>query len=145
MFKIVKIQEIEDGLLDEESLVVEDAFFFTIPTTTYYRIYNKKIEVIGTVPIDYNMFFRVDNSPVFEDIDLENLLRLFDRGEHFSLVGTKEGKKDVILIDSSDIARFELIEDDDLQIPFTSNAFDSDGIVIFKNMMALSDTLEQLR
>ena len=133
-----------DGALNEENLIVEDAFFFTIQIPNHYVIYNKMAEIIGTIPFGYNMFFKTDNSYNFEDIDMENVLRLFKAGYKFSLVGTKEGKNKVHLIDSCDIARFELIEDDDFTIPFTNQAFDSDGVVVFKNMNALADSLEPI-
>ena len=145
MFRVIKIVDIVDSALNEDSLLVEDSFFFTIKIPNYYVVYNKKAEIIGTIPLDYNMFFKIDDTPYFEDIDIENVLRLFKQGVHFSLVGTKEGSNKIILIDSDDIARFELVEEDEhFSIPFTNNAFDSDGIVIFKNMNSLSDSIEPL-
>ena len=141
MFRVVKIV---DSTFDEESLVVEDAFFFTINVPSYYVIYNKMADIIGTIPIDYNMFFKIDNSSTFEDVDMENVLRMFNHGMNFSLVGTKMGKNKVHMIESEDIARFELVEDDSFQIPFTNQAFDSDGVVIFKNMSSLADSIEPL-
>ncbi len=142
MFRVVKIVDIVDSSLDEDSLVVEDAFFFTIKVPSYYVIYNKMAEIVGTIPIDYNMFFKIDNSRTFEDVDMENILRMYNQGMDFSIVGTKEGKNKVILIQSKDIARFELVEDDEFEIPFTNEAFDSDGVVIFKNMNSLADSIE---
>jgi len=141
MFRVVKIV---DSTFDEESLVVEDAFFFTIDVPSYYIIFNKMAEVIGTVPLDHNMFFKIDNSSTFEDVDMENVLRMFNQGITFSLIGTEMGKNKVHLIDSSDIARFELIEEDNFKIPFTNQAFDSDGVVVFKNMNSLADSIEPL-
>jgi len=142
MFRAVKIIDIIDGSLNEESLVVEDAFFFTIKVQNYYLFYNKMAEVIGVVPMDYNMFFKIDNSNVFEDIDMENLLRLYNRQMDFSIVGTKEGSNKVTIVKSSEIARIELIEDEDMTVPFTNDAFDSEGIVIFKNMNSLADSIK---
>jgi len=141
MFRVVKIV---DSTFDEESLVVEDAFFFTIDVPSYYIIFNKMAEVIGTVPIDYNMFFKIDDSPTFEDVDIENVLRMFNQGISFSLIGTEMGTNKVHLIDSNDIAKFELIEDDNFKIPFTNQAFDSDGVVVFKNMNSLADSIDPL-
>jgi len=51
-------------------------------------------------------------------------------------------KKNSQLIDSNDIARIELIEGGEYTIPFTNQAFDSDGVVVFKNMNALIDSVE---
>jgi len=142
MFRAVKIIDIIDGSLNEESLIVEDAFFFTIKVQNYYLFYNKMAEVIGVVPMDYNMFFKIDHSNIFEDIDMENLLRLYNHKMDFSIVGTKEGSNKVTIIKSSDIARIELIEDEDMVVPFTNDAFDSEGIVIFKNMNSLADSIK---
>lgn len=144
MFKVVKIIDISENGLTEESLFVEDSFFFTIKVPNYYVIYDKNAEIIGTAPLDYNLFFTVKGSSTFEDVDMENILRMFNQGMDFQLVGTKEGSHKVHLIDSKDIAKFVLIEDDpDFSIPFTSNAFDSDGLVIFKNMNALADSIKE--
>jgi len=144
MFRVVKIVDIIDGSLNEESMVVEDAFFFTIDITNYYRIYNKTADIIGIIPMDYNLFFKIDNSPVFEDIDMANIVRLHQQGVDFQLAATAENSNKVKLIQSSDIARFELIENDILKIPFTNQAFDSEGVVIFKNMNSLADSMEPL-
>lgn len=143
MFRVIKISDILDGALDEESMVVEDAFFFTIKVPNYYLVYNRSADIIGRIPLDYNMFFRIGTAcPYFEDIDMSNLVRLYDEGMTFELVGTQEGSNKITLIDSSDIARFELVEGDLISIPFTNQAFDSEGIVIFKNMNSLADSID---
>lgn len=141
MFRVVTIHDILDGTFNEDSFVVEEAFFFTIKSSPYYVIYNKMAEIIGMVPSDYNLFFKVDHHGGFEDIDMENVIRLFQAGEKFKLVGTKSNSNKVTLIDSEDIARFHLVEDDYINIPFTNKAFDCEGIVIFKNMASLADSL----
>lgn len=142
MFRVIKISDIMDGALDEESMVVEDAFFFTIKIPNYYLVYNRSADIIGRIPLDYNMFFKIGNTPYFEDIDMANLVRLYEDGMSFELVGTVEGSNKISLIESSDIARFELIEGDLISIPFTNQAFDSEGIVIFKNMNSLADSID---
>jgi len=141
MFRVIKIGDIMDGSLDEESMHIEDAFFFTINVPNYYLIYNKAEEVIGRIPLDYFMFFKIDGSPYFEDIDIENALRLHEQGIEYQIVGTKANSHKIQMVDSSEIAKFELVEDNPIQIPFTNSAFDSDGIVIFKNMNSLADSL----
>lgn len=142
MFRVVTIHDILDGEFNEESFVVEEAFFFTIKAPSYYVVYNKMAEIIGMIPTDYNLFFKVDHHGGFEDIDMENVVRLFNMGDKFKLVGTKSGSNKVTLIDSEDIARFQLVEDDPINIPFTNKAFDCEGIVVFKNMNALADSLD---
>jgi hypothetical protein len=142
MFRVIKIGDIMDGSLDEESMLVEDAFFFTISVPNYYAVYNHAGEIIGRIPLDYFMFFKIDGSPVFEDIDMENALRLHEQGDEFQIVGTKANSHKVKMISSSDILKFELVEDNPIQIPFTNSAFDSEGIVIFKNMNSLADSLD---
>lgn len=143
MFRVITINDILDGDFNEESFEVSEAFFFTIKSDIYYTIYNKLDEVIGVIPPEYNMFFRVEyDHASFEDIDILNVIRLFDQGVGFSLIGTKYGTNKVKLVNSSDISRFELVEDAPIQIPFTNRAFDSEGIVIFKNMNALADSLD---
>jgi len=142
MFRVIKIGDIMDGALNEESMIVEDAFFFTINTTNYYVVYNYDGDIIGKIPNDYFMFFKIDGSPYFEDIDMENLLRLQQQGIEYSIVGTKVGSHKIKMISSLDIMKYELVEDEPLQIPFTNSAFDSDGIVIFKNMNSLADSLD---
>ena len=75
MFRVVTIHDILDGTFNEDSFVVEEAFFFTIKSSPYYVIYNKMAEIIGMVPSDYNLFFKVDHHGGFEDIDMEKLIR----------------------------------------------------------------------
>ncbi len=142
MFRAVSLMEME-GELNEESMVLEDTFFFTINISDYYVIYNKSVDIIGVVPIDYNMFFKVEFSEAFEDVDMENLLRLHEDGTKFNLIGSGKGNKPK-LINSEDIAKIELIEDGEFTIPFTNQAFDSDGVVVFKNMNALIDSVETM-
>jgi hypothetical protein len=143
MFRVITIHDILDGDFNEESFELSEAFFFTIKVDSYYAIYNKSAEIIGIVPSDYNMFFRVEHDhSSFEDVDMPNVLRLFEQGDGFSLIGTKSKTNKVRLIHSCDIARFELVEDSPIQIPFTNRAFDSEGIVVFKNMNALADSLD---
>jgi len=140
MFRAVSLMDME-GELNEESMLLEDTFFFTINIQDYYILYNRLVEVIGVVPLDYNLFFKVEGSYSFEDVDMENLTRLHKDGTHFKLIGSGKSLKPQ-LIDSNDIARIELIEDGEYTIPFTNQAFDSDGVVVFKNMNALIDSVE---
>lgn len=142
MFRVIKIGDIMDGSLDEEAMIVEDAFFFTISSPNYYVIYDKAGDVIGRIPLDYFMFFKIDGSPYFEDIDMENALRLHEQGMEYQLVGTRADSHKIKIISSHDILKFELVEDNPMQIPFTNSAFDSDGVVIFKNMNSLADSLD---
>ena len=142
MFKSLTIVDIFDGDFNEECMVVEESFFFTTKIESFYNIYNKNNELIGLVPSDYNLFFRIDNSPSFEDIDMFNIIRFYEQGISFELVGTKEGSNKVDIIDSSTIGRFELIEDQIIHIPFTNKAFDSEGIIVFKNMKSLADDMD---
>lgn len=142
MFRVIKIGDIVDGTLDEESMTLQDAFFFTIKNQNYYLVYDKAGEIIGKIPLDYFMFFKIDDSPYFEDIDIENALRLHEQGIKYQIVGSTEDSHKIKLINSMDIAKFELIEDSPMHIPFTNSAFDSDGIVIFKNMNSLADSLD---
>jgi hypothetical protein len=142
MFRVIKLGDIMDGALNEESMIVEDAFFFTINTPNYYVVYNTSAEVIGKIPLDYFMFFKIDGSPYFEDIDIENALRLFDQGIEFQIVGTKADSHKIHMVNSRDILKFELVEENPIQIPFTNSAFDSEGIVIFKNMNSLADSID---
>lgn len=142
MFRIIKIGDILDGEFDEESLTVEDAFFFTISCQNYYVLYNNVDEVIGKIPTDHFMFFKIDGCSYFEDIDMENALRLHKQGLEYQIVGTRNNNHKIKMISSNDISRFELVEDQPIQIPFTNSAFDSEGIVIFKNMNALADSLD---
>lgn len=140
MFRSVSLMYLE-GELTEESMLLEDTFFFTINIPDYYMIFNRSTDVIGVVPMDYNMFFKVEGSHTFEDVDMANLLRLHEIGTHFKLIGSGKSLKPQ-LIDSKDISRIELIEDGEHTIPFTNQAFDSDGVVVFKNMNALIDSVE---
>lgn len=142
MFRVVLIQGIADSTFNEESFLVEEAFFFTIKIPSYYVVYNKEEEIIGIVPSDYNMFFKVDEHNNFEDIDMENVIRLFEMDEHFYLVGTRNDSEKVNMICSKQISEFRLVEDNPISIPFTNKAFDSDGIVVFKNMNSLADSID---
>ena len=142
MFRAVSLMEM-DGELNEESMILEDTFFFTINIANYYMMFNKKADVIGVIPLDYNLFFKVEYSETFEDVDMNNLVRLHADGTRFNLIGSGKGNKPK-LINSDDIARIELIEDGEYTIPFTNRAFDSDGVVIFKNMNALIDSVETM-
>lgn len=142
MFRVVLIQGIVDNEFNEESFVVEEAFFFTINVSSYYMVLNKKSEVIGIIPKDYNLFFKVDEHCNFEDIDMENVLRIFEMGEEFKLAGTMNDSHNVHLISSREISEFRLIEDDLINIPFTNKAFDSDGLVVFKNMSSLAESID---
>lgn len=142
MFRVVVIQGIVDHSFNEDSFIVEPAFFFTIKHKTHYLIYNKNDDVIGVVPEGYNMFFKVDEYHNFEDIDMENVLRLFNMGEKFYLVGTRENSDHVHLFSSETISAFKLVESEPISIPFTNNAFDSEGVVVFKNMKSLAESLD---
>lgn len=141
MFRVVKISDVMDGALDEESLHVEDAFFFTIKVDEYYLVYDKNAEIIGRIPVEYNVFFRIEKYPYFEDTDMTNLLRMFNDGVKFELVGTSANSNKISVIKSEDIAKFYLVTEDTIEIPFTNQPFDSEGIAIFKNMNALADSL----
>lgn len=141
MFRVVLIHGVADETFDEESFTVEEAFFFTIDVSSYYVILNKKSEIIGIVPTDYNLFFKVDDYSNLEDVDMINVLRLFEMGEDFKILGTMSDKNEVRLISSREISEFKLVEDDVISIPFTNKAFDSDGVVIFKNISSLAESL----
>ena len=141
MFRAVSLLEMDEELT-EDSMVLEDTFFFTINISNYFMIFNKSAEVIGVIPEDYNLFFKVEYSSSFEDIDMFNLQRLHNDGSSFQLIGTSNTLKPK-LINSSEIARIEFIEDGEYTIPFTNQAFDSDGVVVFKNMNALIDSVEE--
>ena len=138
MFRVVLINGVKDETFDEESFIVEEVFFFTIEISSYYMVIDKKSEVIGIIPYGYNLFFKVDDHKNLEDIDMENVLRLFNRKENFKILGTRSDKNRVNLISSRDISEFRLIEDTPINIPFTDRAFDSDGIVVFKNISSLA-------
>jgi hypothetical protein len=142
MFRVVTIQGIADEEFNEESFLVEEAFFFTITVSSYYTVYNKVGDVIGIIPNNYNLFFKVDEHHSFEDIDMVNVLRLFEMGEKFFIVGTKNDSSNVTLIGSDTISKFEFVEDYPIDIPFTNKSFDSEGIVVFKNMTSLADSIE---
>ena len=141
MFRVVLIEGVADETFDEESFSVEEAFFFTIETSSYYMILDRKSEVVGIIPVGYNLFFKVDEHYNLEDIDMENVLRLYNMGEDFKLLGTKSDENKVSLISSRDISEFRLVEDDTISIPFTNKAFDSDGVVVFKNISSLAESL----
>ncbi len=141
MFRVVLIEGVADETFDEESFSVEEAFFFTIETSSYYMILDRKSEVVGIIPVGYNLFFKVDEHCNLEDIDMENVLRLYNMGEDFKLLGTKSDENKVSLISSRDISEFKLVEDDTISIPFTNKAFDSDGVVVFKNISSLAESL----
>lgn len=141
MFRVVVIKSLTDTTFKEDSFLVEEAFFFTIKTSSYYTVFNNEKEVIGIIPIDYNLFFKVDDNNTFEDIDMENILRLFDANIPFYIVGTTSNSHKISLISSETISEFKLIENDFIKIPFTNKAFDSDGIVVFKNMSSLVESI----
>jgi len=141
MYRVVSIQGIVNENFDEECFNIEEAFFFTIKIQSYYIVYNKNSEVIGIIPMGYNLFFKVDEYDNFEDIDMENVLRLFHMNEHFVIVGTKDASKKVNLIYSRDISEFKLVEDEPINIPFTNKAFDSEGIIVFRNMSSLAESI----
>ena len=141
MFRVVSIQNIGYDEFNEESFLVEEAFFFTIKTSSYYIVYNHEEEIIGIIPHDYNLFFKVDGHQSLEDVDIPNLIRLFNMGEHFYIVGTKNNSQKACLIPSSSIKEFKFVEGDNINIPFTNKAFDSDGIVVFKNMGSLAESI----
>ena len=132
MFRVVLIKGIVDTAFNEDSFLVEEAFFFTIKTNTYYNILNLDGEIIGVIPGNYNLFFKVDDHSNFEDIDMANVLRLYKMGIPFQIVGTSNDSAKVNVVSSKNISNFKLIEDDSISIPFTNKAFDSDGIVVFK-------------
>ena len=142
MFRVVLIQGVADETFDEESFNVEEAFFFTIEIASYYMVMNRSSEVIGIIPSDYNLFFKVDEHYNLEDIDMENVLRLYKMGEDFKILGTRSDENKVSLISSREISEFRLVEDEPLSIPFTNKAFDSDGIVVFKNISSLAESLD---
>lgn len=141
MFRVVIIDGVANETFDEESFSVHEAFFFTIETSSYYLILDRKSEVIGIIPVGYNLFFKVDEHYNLEDIDMENVLRLYNMGEEFKLLGTRSDENKVSLISSRDISEFRLIEDEPISIPFTNKAFDSDGVVVFKNISSLAESL----
>jgi len=141
MFRVVLIKGIVDKAFNEDSFLVEEAFFFTIKTDMYYNIFNTEGEIIGVIPADYNLFFKVDNHSTFEDIDMDNVLRLYNMGIPFKIMGTSIDSAKVTTISSKNISAFKLVEDDFISIPFTNKAFDSDGIVVFKNMSSLADSI----
>jgi len=146
MFRIVSINDLADGEFSEDSMSVDEAFFFTIDLDSYYEVYNKNDEIIGIIPKEYNMIFKIaDGADGFEDIDMYNLLRLHAQGVKFEIVGTQEGSKKIKMIKSNDILRFELIEDSVISVPFTNQAFDSEGIVIFKNVLSLAESIDMDR
>jgi hypothetical protein len=145
MFRSVAIQGVQSENFDEECFRLEEAFFFTITIPSYYMVFNKNSEVIGIIPTGYNLFFTVDNYKNFEDIDMENVLRLFNANDDFSIVGTRDDSKKIILIHSSTISEFRMIEDKPINIPFTNRAFDSEGIVVFKNMSSLAEAINDSR
>lgn len=141
MFRVVLIDGVADETFDEESFSVEEAFFFTIEISSYYMILDRKSEVIGIIPVGYNLFFKVDEHYNLEDIDMDNVLRLYNMGEDFKLLGTRSDENKVTLISSREISEFRLVEDETLSIPFTNKAFDSDGVVVFKNISSLAESL----
>ena len=142
MFRIVLIQDIVNDAFNEDCFVVENAFFFTIKIPSYYRVINKEEEIIGVIPSDYNLFFKVDDHDTFEDIDMENIKRLFDSNTPFQLIGTKNNSSKVNIVFSKEILEFKLIEDNPICIPFTNKAFDSEGIVVFKNINSLAESID---
>jgi len=144
MFRVVLIQGVIDELFNEESFIVEEAFFFTIKSNAYYVVYNIRDDIIGIIPADYNLFFKIDEFENLEDIDMPNLIRLFEMGEDFHIVGTRADSKNVKLIPRSYIKEFRLVEDEPLNIPFTNKAFDSEGVVVFKNIVSLIESINQL-
>ena len=141
MFRVVLIQGVADETFDEESFSVEEAFFFTIEISSYYMVFDRKSEIIGIIPSDYNLFFKVDEHCNLEDIDMTNVLRLYNMGEDFKILGTRSDVNKVSLISSREIGEFRLVEDEPINIPFTNKAFDSDGIVVFKNISSLAESL----
>ena len=141
MFRVVLIDGVAYETFDEESFSVEEAFFFTTEISSYYMILDRKSEVIGIIPVGYNLFFKVDEHYNLEDIDMENVLRLYNMGEDFKLLGTRSDENKVTLISSREISEFRLVEDETLSIPFTNKAFDSDGVVVFKNISSLAESL----
>lgn len=141
MFRVVLIQGVADETFDEESFSVEEAFFFTIEISSYYMVFDRKSEIIGIIPSDYNLFFKVDEHCNLEDIDMTNVLRLYNMGEDFKILGTRSDANKVSLISSREIGEFRLVEDEPINIPFTNKAFDSDGIVVFKNISSLAESL----
>lgn len=141
MFRVVVIQGLTNTAFREDSFLVEEAFFFTIKTSSYYTVFDNNKDVIGVIPFDYNLFFKVDDHNNFEDIDMNNVMRLFDMGTPFHLVGTSNDSHKVNLISSKNISEFRLIENDPIRIPFTNKAFDSDGIVVFKNISSLAESI----
>lgn len=141
MFRVVLIDGVAYETFDEESFSVEEAFFFTTEISSYYMILDRKSEVIGIIPVGYNLFFKVDEHYNLEDIDMDNVLRLYNMGEDFKLLGTRSDENKVTLISSREISEFRLVEDETLSIPFTNKAFDSDGVVVFKNISSLAESL----
>lgn len=142
MFRVVQIQGTIDELFNEESFTVEEAFFFTIKADSHYIIYDIRDEIIGIVPSNYNLFFKIDDFENLEDIDMPNMIRLFEMGEDFKLVGTSVQSKKAHLIPSSIIKEFKFVEDEEINIPFTNKAFDSEGVVVFKNITSLLESIK---
>lgn len=141
MFRVASIQGIINEHFDEECFKIEEAFFFTIKIQSYYVVYDITSEVIGIIPTGYNLFFKADEYTNFEDVDMENILRLFDMNVEFLIVGTKDASNKVNLISSKNISDFKLVEDKPISIPFTNNAFDSEGIIVFRNMSSLAESI----
>jgi hypothetical protein len=142
MFRVVSINGTMNDIFNEGSFLVEEAFFFTIKSTSYYNVYNKREELIGVIPDGYNLFFKVEEHDNFEEIDMFNVLRLFEMGEEFQIVGTISNSQQVKLISSNIIKEFRLVDDDVINIPFTNKAFDSEGIIVFKNMVSLAESIK---
>ena len=142
MFRIAKLNNIVEDGIDEESVKVEDSFFFTITVPNHFVIYNRKAEIIGRIPEDYFMFFRLGSTSDFEDIDIGNVQRLLSTDTYIELLADNFGKRKPKVIKSSDIAKIIFMEESPLEIPFTNYVFDSDGVFVFKNTTSLADTIQ---
>jgi hypothetical protein len=143
MFKIVKIYDLEEGEINEDNMILEDGFFFTMPQNIYYELYDENEELIGTIPYGYNLFFKFDEHGLFEDIDIENLIRLTNQNSKFYIAYADLKKNKIKLLRSDKIKKIQLKEqDENYEIPFTNYPFESDGVIVFKNLKSLADSLK---
>lgn len=140
MFKVVNITPTDNDVIDDRNFIIEDSFFFTVEHDRYYVVTNNDDVVVGILPDDYHMFFKVGDNCSIEEIDVENLLRLFTINEKFDILGIDYNTNTVNFLNSSDIKSIALKTNDTIRIPFTDQAFDSNGIIVFKNIYALAES-----
>jgi hypothetical protein len=141
MYKILKIVDVENGI-NENSFEISDDYFFSIDIDKYYVIVDEEDNIVGVVPEDFNMFFRVGSDMgSFEDIDVENLIRLIENGESFELLGVDIANEKVKIIKVK--PGYRLIEvNNTISIPFTNYPFELDGLIVFKNFKSLEETIK---